>query len=259
MENRRWIHDVTLASVPHARILAARPPPRRPRVGGQAHLHRRRRRHPGAGDRRGQRRARVVNATMVRPLPFPHSDRLVQLFLMPPGPPAWTNRNPLSPARSSGSASACSKSRRWKGCGRANARSAATCEPETVSTGAVSPGLFALLGGVPALGRTFTEDEDRDNAQGRRARPRAVAAALRRRRRHPRPNRADRPRAARGDRRDAGQRSSRCSSPTELWTPLNAASATLSMNSTFVQTFARLRPGVAARSSKPELGRRCRR
>ena len=38
----------------------------------------------------------VVNATMVRPLPFPHGERLVQLFLMPPGPPLWTNRNPLS-------------------------------------------------------------------------------------------------------------------------------------------------------------------
>ena len=27
----------------------------------------------------------VISATMIRPLPFPHDDRLVQLFLMPPG------------------------------------------------------------------------------------------------------------------------------------------------------------------------------
>ena len=27
----------------------------------------------------------VVNATFIGPLPFPHSERLAQLFLMPPG------------------------------------------------------------------------------------------------------------------------------------------------------------------------------
>ncbi len=36
----------------------------------------------------------VVNATLVRPLPVPHGDRLTQLFLMPPGETAWTSRNP---------------------------------------------------------------------------------------------------------------------------------------------------------------------
>ncbi len=28
----------------------------------------------------------VVSATLVRPLPFPHGERIAQLFLMPPGP-----------------------------------------------------------------------------------------------------------------------------------------------------------------------------
>ena len=47
-------------------------------------------------------------------------------------------------------------------------------------------------------------------------------------------------------------------SPTELWTPLNAASATLAMNSTFVQGFARLRPGVSPAQLEAELARPCR-
>ncbi len=38
-------------------------------------------------------------------------------------------------------------------------------EPETVIGGAVSSGLFAVLGGQPLAGRTFTEAEDRDNAK----------------------------------------------------------------------------------------------
>ncbi|HWI16603.1 MAG TPA: hypothetical protein VNT81_02560, partial [Vicinamibacterales bacterium] len=38
----------------------------------------------------------VVNATMIRPLPFPEGDRLVQVFLMPPGLTAFADRNPLS-------------------------------------------------------------------------------------------------------------------------------------------------------------------
>ena len=38
----------------------------------------------------------VVSATMIRPLPFPHDDRLVQLFLMPPGTTAFQDRNPYN-------------------------------------------------------------------------------------------------------------------------------------------------------------------
>ena len=36
----------------------------------------------------------VVSATFVRPLPFPDGNRLVQMFLMPPGESAWMERNP---------------------------------------------------------------------------------------------------------------------------------------------------------------------
>jgi hypothetical protein len=107
----------------------------------------------------------VVNATMVRPLPVPHSDRLVQLFLMPPGPPLWTNRNPLSPGTFSRFRERLRQTEAVEGLWSRERALGGDVEPETVTTGAVSSGLFELLGGEPTLGRTFTDQEDRENAK----------------------------------------------------------------------------------------------
>ena len=194
----------------------------------------------------------VVNATMVRPLPVPHSDRLVQLFLMPPGPPLWTNRNPLSAGTFFRFRERLQQAEAVEGLWSRERALGGDVEPETVVTGAVSAGLFPLLGGVPALGRTFTEDEDRANAKVV-----VLGHALWQRR-------------FGGDTAIVGQAVLidrephevigvmpdgfvTLFSPTELWTPLNAMSSPLSLNSTFVQGFARLRPGVSAAQLEAEM------
>src|SRR5688500_11756498 len=38
----------------------------------------------------------VVNATMIRPLPYPEADRLVRIYMQPPGTSEVRQRNPLS-------------------------------------------------------------------------------------------------------------------------------------------------------------------
>jgi putative ABC transport system permease protein len=195
----------------------------------------------------------VVNATMVRPLPVPHGDRLVQLFLMPPGPPLWTNRNPLSPGTFFRFRERLQQAEAVEGLWSRERALGGDVEPETVTTGAASSGLFELLGGVPALGRTFTEDEDRANAKLV-----VLGHALWQRR-------------FGGDAAVLGQTVLidrephevigvmpasfvTLFSPTELWTPLNASAGPLATASTFVQTFARLRPGVSPAQLDAEFG-----
>ena len=39
----------------------------------------------------------VVNATLVRPLPFPQPERLARIYTMPPGETGIALRNPLHP------------------------------------------------------------------------------------------------------------------------------------------------------------------
>jgi putative ABC transport system permease protein len=195
----------------------------------------------------------VVNATMVRPLPFPHSDRLVQLFLMPPGQRAWTGRNPLSPGVFFRVRGRLQQAEAVEGLWLRERALGGDIEPETVTTGAVSPGLFVLLGGSPALGRTFSEAEDRENARvavlGRAlwvrrfgADPAIVGTTVL---------------IDREPHEVIGVMPATfvtAFSPTELWTPLNAAAATLASGTTLVQTFARLPPGVSPGQLEAELG-----
>jgi hypothetical protein len=195
----------------------------------------------------------VVNATMVRPLPHPESDRLVQLFLLPPGEKIWTNRNPLSAGVYHRVHERVQQAEAVEGLWSRERALGGDLEPETVVAGAVSPGLFMLLGSAPALGRTFTETEDRDNA-----RVAVLGHALWQRRFGGDP--AILGRTVLVDREPhevigvmpAGFVT--LFSPTEMWTPLNAVATPLTQGSTFVQSFARLRPGVSAAQLEAELG-----
>jgi predicted permease len=195
----------------------------------------------------------VVNATMVRPLPYPAGDRLVQLFLMPPGPKAWTDRNPLSPGVFHRVHERAQQAEAIEGLWSRERALGGDLEPETVTTGAVSPGLFALLGAAPALGRTFTDVEDRDNA-----RVVVLGHALWQRRFGGDPAIVGRivlvdrePHEVIGVMPPGFVT---LFSPTEMWTPLNAVATPLTQGSTFVQTFARLRPGTSAAQLEVELG-----
>src|SRR5688572_2296147 len=107
----------------------------------------------------------VVSATLIRPLPFPHGDRLVQLFLMPPGPPDWTSRNPQSFGTFLRFRQNLKHTELVEGLWSRERVVGGEAEPEVVIAGAVSPGLFALFGGSPARGRTFTDAEDQADAK----------------------------------------------------------------------------------------------
>lgn len=194
----------------------------------------------------------VVSATLLRPLPFPEGERLAQLFLMPPGQTEWTARNPLSPGVFLRFRQNVKLAESIEGLWVRERALGGDIEPETVTAGAVSPGVFALFGGPPALGRTFTEAEDQANA-----RVVVVGHALWQRRFAADPGLVGRtvlidrePHEVIGV-MPAGFVTG--FTPTDLWTPLNATEATLKTGTTFVQTFARLRPGVAVAQLRAEL------
>src|SRR3954465_278123 len=104
----------------------------------------------------------VVNAMLLRPLPFPASDRLVRIFTLPPGQSEARQRNPL---HSLDFVRFRERSRTlddleviWP----RDRSLTGTGDPVIVKAGSVSAGFFAVLGGRPELGRVFTADEDVD-------------------------------------------------------------------------------------------------
>jgi putative ABC transport system permease protein len=104
----------------------------------------------------------VANATLLRSLPFGAPQRLVRLYMQPPGTTSFEQANPLQPLvfvrvreRLPGSLEAIEGV--W-----ARDRAVAGSDdgtPDSVPSAAVSPGLFGLLGAAPILGRTFTDAE----------------------------------------------------------------------------------------------------
>ena len=103
----------------------------------------------------------VVNATMLRPLPFPDQDRLVRVFTMPPGVTESRSRNPLASVDFvrflDGTRSLDRLEVIWQ---RERSLAGTAGDPAIVKAGDVSAGFFDLLGGRTALGRTFTLAED---------------------------------------------------------------------------------------------------
>jgi putative ABC transport system permease protein len=105
----------------------------------------------------------VLNATMIRPLPFADPERLVQVFTLPPHVSGVGNLNPLASldfVRFRDHLTLADLAGQW-------ARERALGgqgDPVSVPTLAVSANLFRVLGASPLRGRTFTEDEDRRGA-----------------------------------------------------------------------------------------------
>ncbi len=103
----------------------------------------------------------IVQAVLLRPLPYAQPDRLVSLWHVPP-PTAFPGmpRFAVSPANFLD----------WQQQSRAFERMAlmqsriftvtGTGEPETLRASAVTPGFFDVLGARPILGRTLRPDED---------------------------------------------------------------------------------------------------
>lgn len=114
----------------------------------------------------------LVNTTILRPLPFPHAERL---YWIANGDRA-TPPNDLS--------NVCSQIGTWEGLARSStsmetieafnpfsvgqtSRLTGSGEPQTVLSLAVSPGLFPLLGAQPMMGRLFLPEDAVKNAPPR--------------------------------------------------------------------------------------------
>lgn len=194
----------------------------------------------------------VVNATMIRPLPFPGQDRLVQVFTMPPGTSSFADRNPLSNRVFLRFRDGLRQTDAFEGFWARERALGGGAEPESVGTAAVSAGALALFGGSPMLGRMFTEDEARVDA-----RVAVISHGLWQRR-------------FGGDPQTVGRTVLIDREPfeiigvmpaaftpgyvaAELWTPLAITAANIELASTLVQTFARMRPGVTLPQLRAEL------
>lgn len=184
----------------------------------------------------------VVNATLIRPLPFPEGDRIVQLFSLPPGVSGVTNRNPLHPRVFHRLRAQLTNVDHVEGIWARERALGGDLEPESVASGAVSAGFFTLMGNGPLIGRTFSEEEDRDNAKVV-----VLGFALWQRRFGGDPNVLGRTVQIDRESHEVVGVMPRDFRPafvlSEFWTPLNAIGQ-LDGAATFIQSCARLRPGV---------------
>ena len=101
----------------------------------------------------------VANATFLRPLPFPHADRLVRLYLQSPGRPEFRDANPLTPLQLDRYRERVRSLERIDGIWSGERALTGDGEAEAVPAGRVSAGFFALFGGELEAGRVFTEQE----------------------------------------------------------------------------------------------------
>ena len=103
----------------------------------------------------------VVNATLLRPLPFVSGERTIALFLNPPGSVSVQNRNPLHQIDLVRFRERTRTMARLEAFSLRDKQLTGGGEPEMVKGGLVTAGLFSMMGVAPQLGRTFTAEEDR--------------------------------------------------------------------------------------------------
>jgi putative ABC transport system permease protein len=101
----------------------------------------------------------VANATFLRPLPFPHADRLLRLYLQSPGRPEFRDANPLTPLQLDRFRERVRSLERIEGIWTGERALTGDGEADAVPAGRVSAGFFTLFGGRVELGRVFTEQE----------------------------------------------------------------------------------------------------
>ena len=103
----------------------------------------------------------VVNAVLLKPLPFQTPERLVQVWHVPP-PKSFPGitRFSVSPANYLDWASQNHVFEKMAIYGYDSYNLAGKSEPEQVSAVTVSPDFFSVLGATPLLGRTFLPEEN---------------------------------------------------------------------------------------------------
>ena len=101
----------------------------------------------------------VVNATMLRPMPFATQGPVVQLFSQPPGTTAVSQRNPLQQMELPRLRERARTLARIEGFLLSERVITLGGEPVVAQTAAVTPGLLPMLAAGIRHGRTFTNDE----------------------------------------------------------------------------------------------------
>jgi predicted permease len=107
----------------------------------------------------------VVDATLVRPLPFVDSHQLVRLYLQPPGTSDFAQANPFGSIMFARAREQAGSLSGIEGIWTQERAIGGEGEPESVPAARVSNGFFSLLGASPVIGRTFTADEELANAR----------------------------------------------------------------------------------------------
>src|SRR5215831_3918556 len=107
----------------------------------------------------------VVNAVLLRPLPFDDPSRIMQVWHVPPPKsfPGMTMFS-VSPANYLDWHSQSSSFEQMAAYGFRSFTVGGTERPEAIQAGAVASDFFPLLRVQPLLGRTFTPDEDQPGA-----------------------------------------------------------------------------------------------
>src|SRR5262245_29507481 len=105
----------------------------------------------------------IADFVLIRPLPFPDGDRLVDVYEHPPG----YTRNELSPPNYRDLKAAATRSFESFAAYRGlSVNLVGASEPQHLGGAAVTADLFPMLGAAPALGRPFTAADDRYGSPG---------------------------------------------------------------------------------------------
>jgi predicted permease len=101
----------------------------------------------------------VVNATMLRPMPFATTGDVLRLFAQPPGTSASADRNPLQQMEVPRLRERARSLARLEGYYPSERVVARGGERGVAQAAAVTPGLFPMMAAPIAAGRSFTDDE----------------------------------------------------------------------------------------------------
>ena len=105
----------------------------------------------------------IVNAVLLRPLPFEEPERLVRILMLPPGGAPSDRSTDLSPGKFydwQRAAQSFEGMAMYQCCGFRELALTGTGTARTVLATAVSAGFFEIVGARPALGRVFRDEED---------------------------------------------------------------------------------------------------
>ena len=196
----------------------------------------------------------LVDAILLRPLPFPEPDRLVMLWEQTPASPR-TRVSPINLLDWK------ARSRTFEGMAAYVPNVAGMVlagedgNAETVPRQWVSSGIFDVLGVRPIAGRTFLPSDDAERASVVVLTRELLAHALRRRPGHRRPQPAVGRRSVDGGRRRAGRGAGDRSSQHvgALDPPVSAGRAPERGRAAFAHAIGRLKPGVTLEAAAGDL------